>query len=162
LNGKLASDLTVYLSVLLLSVGVSWAISISATGSWTEIVDENDLAGPAGSALNSDYESAADQVSTDITETTGDADDWAVSIKRVDTNWHANLHLYAKRTSDGTGTGSISGGAAYQEITTGNLSFFGGSGNRTGIDIQQKVTGISTQLGSDNYSTTVYYTVIDI
>ncbi|MFH1313921.1 MAG: hypothetical protein ABIJ00_11950 [Candidatus Eisenbacteria bacterium] len=159
---KLNPGLAVYLSALLLVVTVSWAISISATGSWTEAVDESDLAGPPGSDLNSTFESASDQISIDITETQGDADEWLVSIKRVDTNWHANLQLYAMRTSDGSGTGSISGGTAYKEVTTGNQSFFSGSGDRAGVGIQQKITGVSIQLDSDTYSTTVYYTLIDM
>jgi len=150
------------IAVLALLGGAAWAaISISAVGSWTETVDETDLAGAPGSDLIGTYESAADQVAVDISETTGDSDTWRVDIKKVDTTWHANLHLYLKRTSDGAGSGSISGGGSYLEAGDTYAEFFSGAGNRTGIYIQLEITGISVSVPAAAYSASVYYTVID-
>lgn len=138
------------------------AISISSTGNWSETIDALDLQAGAGSDLIDTYESAADQVSIDISGTTGPTDDWRVDVKKVDTTWHSSFHLYVKRTSDGTGSGSISGGTIYQEVTGTDQSFFSGSGDRSAAYIQLKLSGVSIQIPLETYTTTVYYTVVDI
>jgi hypothetical protein len=148
--------------VLMADPRVSAVISITATGSWYEVIDENDLESGPGSDLKSTYESAVDEVVIDITGTVGDLDNWRVDVKRVDSNWHSQFHLYDKRTSEGSGTGSISGGTAYQEIGEADQSFFTGSGDRTNIAVQLKLGGMSIQVSPDVYSTDVYYTVVDI
>jgi hypothetical protein len=146
----------------LLCWGASWAaISISAVGTWSETVDETDLAGGPGSNLTSTYESAADQVSLDLSGTTGDLDIWRVDVKKTDTTWHSDLHLYLRRTSDGTGTGSISGGASYLEATDTYAEFFSGGGDRAAIHVQLKIMGVSVSVPANAYSTTIYYTVVD-
>jgi hypothetical protein len=148
----------------LLLWGASWAaISISAIGAWSETVDEADLAGAPGSNLITTYESATDQVSLDISETTAapPPDTWRVDVKKTDTTWHSDLHLYLKRTSDGTGPGTIMSGGSYQEVTDTYTSFFAGANDRTGINVQLKITGVSVNVPADAYSTTIYYTVVD-
>lgn len=150
--------LPVLLACLICSGGICWAISITATGSWPETIDSDDLQAGAGSDLISTYESAADAVTIDISATVGD---WGLDVKKIDTNWHSNLHLHVKRTSDGDGLGSISGGDAYQEVTDTDQSFFSGNDDRSSITVQLKLTGVSIQVPSDAYTTTVYYTVSD-
>jgi hypothetical protein len=165
MEGKLKIGILLPLCAILLStflsINASGAISISLVGVWSETVDASDLAGGAGSDLISTYESASNQVSIDLTGTTGDSDAWRVDIKRADTAWHGDLHLSLRRTSDGSGSGSISGGASYQEITDTYSEFFSGSGDRTGINVQLKINGVSVGVPADSYSTTVYYTVVD-
>lgn len=152
----------ILLSAILPVAGTSWAaISITAAGFWADIIDETDLVGGPGSNLIDTHESAADQVSIDITGTTGDSDAWRVDVKRLDTAWHADLHLHVQRTSGGSGSGSISGGASYQEIGDTYQSFFSGNGDRTGIDLQLKMTGVSVAVPAATYSSTVYYTIVD-
>lgn len=147
------------LSALLVCSGqICWAISIMATGSWSETIDSSDLAAGAGSDLISIYESASNAVVIDISNTAGN---WAVDIKKLDTTWHNNLHLYIKRTADGSGTGTISGGSTYQEVTDTNLGFFSGSNDRSNINIQLKLTGVTITVPPKIYNTTVYYTVYD-
>lgn len=135
------------------------AISISSTGNWSETIDALDLQAGAGSDLIDTYESTADQVSIDIIDP---INNWRVGVKKVDTTWHSSFHLYVKRTSDGTGSGSISGGTIYQEVSGTDQSFFSGSDDRSGIQIQSKLSGISVQIPPDIYTTTIYYTVVDI
>jgi hypothetical protein len=139
----------------------SAAISISAIGTWSETVSDVDLAGGPGSDLVGTYESAADQVSIDISGATGDSDTWRVDLKKTDTTWHSNLHLYLKRTSGGTGSGSISGGQSYLEATDTYAELFSGSGDRAGISVQLRITGVAVGIPADAYSTTIYYTVVD-
>jgi hypothetical protein len=137
------------------------AISITVTGSWVETIDKNNLVAGAGSNLQSTYTSVSGQVSIDISGTSGASDAWRVDVKKIDSNWNNNLHPYVMRTSDGTG-GSVSGGTSYQEVTDINTSFFSGSGDVTGINVQLRMTGASIQITPASYSTVLYYTVVDI
>ena len=140
----------------------AWAIiSITVTGDWSETINASDLQAGAGSNLISTYESVANAVSIDISGTAGISDNWRVDIKKVDSVWHNSLHLHVKRTSDGAGSGSVSGGASYQEVTDIDQSFFSGNDDRSNINIQLKLDGVSIQVPPDNHTTTIYYTVID-
>lgn len=142
--------------------GKAEAIDITAVGSWNLSITSADLVAEAGSDLKSDYESAADAISISISATAGASDYWRIDVKKVDTNWQGNLILYIKRTSNGTG-GSVSGGAAaYQEVTDSNTSFFSGSDDVNGVKAQLKLSGVSIQVPIDTYTTTVYYTIVDI
>jgi hypothetical protein len=140
--------------------GVWAAVSISVTGDWFETIDETDLAGGAGSDLVSTYESAADQVSIDIAD--APTESWRVDVRKVDTDWHGDLSLYVRRTSDGSGSGSIAGGASYQQISSTYQEFFSGSLDRSGITAQLMLDGVSAAMGCGNYLTTVYYTVVEV
>jgi len=136
-------------------------ISITLTGNWNKTIDASDLQSGAGSNLISSHESASNAAFIDIFDTTGTSDNWRVDVKKIDTSWHSSLHLDVKRTSDGTGSGAISGGSVYQEVTGTDQSFFSGSGDRSSIDVQLKVRGMSVQVSPNTYSTTIYYTVVD-
>lgn len=136
------------------------AISISGTGSWTKTITGTDLAGGAGSNLNSTYESAPDACSITISGTTGPPDVWRVDVKKVDGTWNGSLVLSAKRTSSGSG-GSVSGGQAYQQLGNTYATFFSGSGDVSGISVQLKLTGVSITIPPGTYTSTVYYTVVD-
>jgi len=146
---------------IIVKESVEAAISIEVTGDWSETtIDYTDLLAGAGSDLKNPYESAVAAVSIDILDANGN---WGVSVK-ADTDppdWHSNLHLHVKRTSEGTGSGSISGGDAYLEVTDTDQDFFSGSLSRSGINVQLMLTGVSIQVPPDVYSTTVYYTVLD-
>ena len=141
--------------------GKTEAIDITVVGSWNLSITSSDLVEGAGSDLKSDYESAADAVSISISATAGVSDAWRVDVKKVDTNWQGNLILYIKRTSNGIG-GSVSGGTAYQEVTGSDTSFFSGSDDVSGIKAQVKLNGVSVQIPIDIYTTTIYYTIVDI
>lgn len=147
------------IAVLILFTVDTLAIQISVSGSWTRTIDAADLQGLAGSDLNPVYESATNQIGIEIRQT---GTTWRVDIKKVDTNWHGNFHLFVRRTSNGVGSGSISGGTTYQEVTDVDLAFFNGSSTRNFIDIQLRLEGVSVQIPQDSYATTVYYTVTEI
>ena len=135
------------------------AQDITVTGSWSETIDGTDLQFGAGSDLVDTYESQSDQIIIDVTGAIGKS--WRVDVSKVDGNWHGNFHLYVRRTSDGTGSGSITGGTAYQEVTDTDQIFFEGSLDRPDVNVQLKLEGVSIQVPPDTYSTTVYYTVIE-
>jgi len=139
------------------------AIDISAAGGWSETIDQFDLASGAGSNLTDTYESTTGGTGIDVSGCTDDADNWRVDVRRIDDgDWHGDFVLYAKRTSSGDGGGSVSGGLSYVEITAADTELFSGSGNRTGIDVQYKLTGMSVEIAPDNYGQIVVFTVVDV
>ena len=138
------------------------AIDIGASGGWTETIDASDLISGAGNNLIDTYQSTTNATTANISNCTGDSDNWRVDVRRVDGTWHGDYTLYIKRTSDGTGTGSISGGLSYIEVNTTDAEFFSGAGNRDNIDLQYELAGMSVSASPDNYSTTVVFTVVDI
>ena len=144
-------------AVLVCSGGLCWAISISATGSWSETTGSPPPA--AGSDLPNTCESTTNAISINITATNGN---WGLTVKKINSKWHDSLHLWVKRTSDGSGSGSISGGSSYQETTDIDSDFFNGNGDRSNVNIQLKLTGVSIQVPPDTYTATVYYTVSDL
>jgi hypothetical protein len=144
---------------LALASGAAWAgINVTVTGSWIETVDENDLVGGAGSVLNSTYESPADQITVRV----GGAGQksWRIDVRKIDSGWPGSVRLFMRRTSDGRGPGTISGGTSYQEVTDTYQSFFSGSRNRSDIHVQEQITGVSADMPCGTYTTTIYYTVV--
>lgn len=138
------------------------AIDVTATGSWNRTVDASDLASGAGSDLVGIYESAVNATALTILNTTGNTDNWRTDVRRSDGTWHGNFILYIQRTSDGTGGGSISGGLSYTVIGTTDSQFFAGAGDRSSVNLQYKLTGMSVSIPPNTYSTTVVFTVVDV
>lgn len=132
--------------------------NLTLTGSWSETIDALDLQAGAGSDLIDTYESASNEISIQIVSPAN----WRVDVRKSDITWHSNFQLYVRRTSDGTGGGSISGGTTYQEVTDTDQSFFTGNKNRNSVDVQLRLTGVSIQIPPGTYTTTVYYTVVDL
>lgn len=149
---------------LLLFVTTAESIDITATGGWSETVDQFDLVSGPGSQLVDTYESAANATLIDITNTLDKHDAWRVDVRRVDGGgWFGDFTLYVKRTSDGNGQGSvISGGLSYIEITTIDSEFYSGEGALWNVDVQYQLTGMSIGVLPASYSTTIIFTVVDI
>jgi len=151
----------VFFACTLIPTLTAWAISITIFGSWTETIDVNDLIAGAGSDLQSTYASASDAITVDIGDVSPPSR-WRVDIKKVDGNWHGSFAIDARRTSDGSGSGKINAGTAYQEITDIDNVFFDGSKTRSGIGIQLRLRGVSITVPPATYTTTIYYTAVDI
>ena len=152
---RLKIGISLLIAAALISSEAVWAaVSISVTGSWFESIDATDLTGGAGSDLPSAYESAADQVSIQVVGA-GNSD-WCVDIHKVDTDWHGDLGLHVRRTSDGSGQGRISGGTSYQQVSDTHQEFFSGDHNRKNISVQLMLDGVSADLPCGDYLTTVY------
>lgn len=129
---------------------------ISASGGWTETIDVGDLVSGAGSNLTDAYVSAASATTVSLTY----AGSWRVDVKRTDSVWHADYTLFSQRTSGGSGGGTIAGGLSYQGISTTDAAFFSGTADRSGIDLQYRLTGMSVSAQPATYSTTVTFTIV--
>jgi hypothetical protein len=132
------------------------AQDISASGGWSETIDAGDLISGAGSDLTDTYVSGASATTISLAY----AGSWRVDAKRTDSVWHADYSLFGQRTSGGSGSGSVAGGLSYQGIETSDGVFFSGTGDRTGIDVQYRLTGMSVNAQPATYSTTVTFTVV--
>jgi len=158
LNPKIFKSWILILLCIIWIIPDGRAINVSVTGDWTLVIDENDLQAGPGSDLNPQYPSAADQITIDITQT---GKNWTVNIQGSVTNWYSGLSVYVRRTSDGSGSGSISGGTGWMQVTLGSQQFFTGNKRRLGINVQCGLTGMSIQVPPDIYSGTITYTVVE-
>jgi hypothetical protein len=132
---------------------------ITVTGSWTLSIGQANLTGAAGSDLTSTYASATNQATMGTSGTGGHT--WRIDVLRVDTTWHANLHLWVQRTNNGTsGGGSASGGTTFLEVTTTTQTFCTGVGDRLGFTLQFQLTGVSCAVPAASYSTSIKYTIV--
>jgi len=133
--------------------------SITVSGSWSLTIGQSNLQGGAGSDLTSTYTSATNQATLSVSGTYSHT--WRIDVTRVDTTWHANFHLWVKRTGNGTsGTGTYSGGTTYLEATTTAQTFMTGAGDRSGFTLQYQLTGVSTAIPAASYATAIRYTIV--
>jgi len=138
------------------------AISIGVTGGCNLTVASLNLIGGAGTNLKGSYESESGVTAINITGTTGNDDVWKVQVRKSGTLWPSGVMLQLRRTGEGTGAGVISGGTAYVSIGASDADFFDGSGDKAGIPVQYKISGMSLAVPPGAYSATIVYTVVDL
>jgi hypothetical protein len=148
-----------YASLLLcwLAAGAAGATDIAAQNSWSFTIDRSRLAAGAGSNLASPIDSTSTLLTIDITNTSGAA--WAVKAHRSDLTWASGTGLSVRRTSDGSGTGTINGGGAYVGLGSADQTLFSGTGDRTGVRIVLRLDGASIATAPGNYAASVVYTL---
>lgn len=144
---------------LLLSGSAALAQNIVVTGDWYLTIDATCLLGGPGSDVSPAYSSAADQINVDISRTNRN---WGIYVRRMDSIWPPDVKVGLLRTANGKGSGWISGGTSWIEVTPFDQQFFIGYKQRRNIKVQGRVTGISVRTPSDTFSTTVVYTITDI
>lgn len=152
-KGRIVRGLGLLLSLAITAPGAD----VSSIGNWTETIDANDLVAGAGSNVTSQYESITGSTTLDITNTAGGS--WRIVARRSNGTWHGSFTLSLQRTSDGSGSGSIQGGASYVQLSTLDTEIFTGTGDRSGIAIQVKLTGMSTNVSPNTYSSGVIFTI---
>jgi hypothetical protein len=149
-------------SILLINEAQSQiSISVKEKG-WSESIDGYDLESGPGSNLLPAYENTLNQISIEVTGTSNSSDSWRVDIKKTNITWNNNLVFSVKRTSDGSGNGSIDpSGSSYLDLTNIDQTFFSGSGNRNGVYIRYKFSGVSVLIPPKEYKITITYTIVD-
>jgi len=131
------------------------AATVTVTGSWSLGINATDLIAGGGSELIPSYTSTGTSIVCNIG---GINKAWRLNVHRQDVSWHASLTISVRRTG-GTG-GSLSGGTVFQTVGTTAASFFTGEGPATDIPFEYQLTGVSTSLPADTYSTTIYITLV--
>lgn len=153
-----AGALRALASLAVLAVPAVHAADIVVTGNWFQSINQAALTAGAGTDVSDPIESASGVITLDVTNTLGAS--WTVQIARTDLSWPPAVVVAARRTSDGSGGGSISGGAAYVTASSAPQQFFTGTGDRTGIRIQLRSTGLSVRnVSPGTYSTRLTYSI---
>jgi hypothetical protein len=151
------------ISIFFLSLSILYTapkVSIRVNGKWTiGNLDENDLTGGAGTDFPGTWESVPDLIDIDVIKA---QDYWQVEISKVDAPWPSQVQVWARRTTDGTGSpATITGGSTYQQVTGTDQPFFSGTGDVTAIKVQLKLEGVTVGVNMDDYTTIISYTVTD-
>jgi hypothetical protein len=140
------------------AAGSLGAINITVSGSWSAVLDVSNLQGGPGTDFLPVMESPLDVVTMDIKQ--AQRQDWQVTVRRIDGIWPSDLALSVKRTSNGKGNGTISGGTSYQSVTAVDQPFFSGYRNRTNVSLRFQLSGLSVKIPPSAYTTTIVYTVV--
>lgn len=149
------SNLWKILLTLTLS-GTIQSADITSSGDWVASISAANLASGAGSDLQAQIESVAGVTNLTITNVTGA---WSLRARRNGSQWAGAVSVYVKRTSDGSGSGAISGGGGYVELTGTDAEIFSGSGARSGISLQFKLTGLTRKVSPATYLSSIIFTV---
>lgn len=141
-------------SLVLGFAGTAAAADIDVVGHWSRTVTRTDLLAGAGTDILSPVESPAAIATLDITNTGGSS--WIVRVTWNDIDWAPGASVAVRRSGNEAG---ISGGTAFQTLSGLPQDFFCGTGDRSGIQIQFKVDGVTIRTAPQPYSLIVTYTV---
>jgi hypothetical protein len=133
------------------------ASDISAAGVWSTFLSGSDLAAGAGSDLRSPIESTPGQVALTISNTAGAS--WTVTVRNDSVLLPPGAHLSVRVASTGSGAGSVSGGGAYLALSGADQTLLSGTGDRSGVQLQFRVDGISVRNSFGNYTTNIIYSL---
>lgn len=137
------------------------AATLSSVGGWTQEINSSNLISRAGSNSTGTYLSAPAATTLEVSGCISDSDKWQISIKKVDNFWDSDrLVLFAKITDEGVGPGTINGGDSFQVVNNVDSLFITGQGNRAGITVQYRLTGMSTHTPLNTYSASVEFSIV--
>jgi hypothetical protein len=136
---------------------VAQAADIRVQGDWAVSIGAADLAGGAGSDIRSPIDSATNQTSLEVSNTGGGA--WVLRLRRSDFAWATGAELYARRTTDGSGAGSIAGGDGWVQITSIQRELCHGTGDRSNVRVQLRLSGVGVAHAPGSYGGQVIYSI---
>ncbi len=145
------------LLLLLAAPVATWSADVSSSGNWMKTIDAGDLVAGAGSDVTGQHDSSSGIATLTISNTAGAS--WRIFARRADGTWHDSFALFVRRTSDGSGSGSITGGGGYAELSTLDTELFSGSGDRANVAVQYRLTGMSKTVTPDLYGSGVIFTL---
>lgn len=137
------------------------AMDLAATGAWSTAITQADLVAGAGSNLQGSHDSGAGAIVLEVSLASGSTDAWRIDVRRTESVWDDSVHVWVRRTGSGSGDGSISDGLSWIELGATDTAFFSGQGDRSGVAVQVRISGISLSVSPDSYLCTVQYTLID-
>lgn len=130
---------------------------LTSSGDWVESINATHLVAGAGSDLQAQFESVSGVTTLTITNAPGA---WSLRVRRGGSGGHGDVTVYVKRTSSGSGSGSIAGGTAYQALTGTDEELFSGSDARSSVSLQFKLTGLSRNVSPATYLSSLIFTVL--
>ncbi|KAA6183066.1 hypothetical protein F2Q65_16650 [Thiohalocapsa marina] len=133
------------------------AADLTLLGDWSKALGTQDLSGGAGTDFPAAFESSATQATIDVTNTGGAA--WTLWVRQDQAMLPPAVGLSVRRSSDGSGQGSISGGSAYLTPDFQEQILCSGVGDRSGIGLQFRLSGISISQPPGSFGATLGYRV---
>lgn len=143
-------------ALLFLSARLAIAADLSATGTWIETVTAANLAAGAGSDLTTALQSASGVTVMNVTNAPGA---WRIKARVNPAQWNGNFTVWVKRTSGGSGSGTVSGGDSYVALGNTDTEIFTGTQDRTSISLQLRLTGLNCRIAPDTYNSAIIFTV---
>jgi hypothetical protein len=147
--------LTSYLLIVLVMMCTAYASDLTMMGGWTENVTAANLVSGAGSDL-APLESVSGNVIVNVANTAGT---WHLKARLGAGQWNNNFTIWVKRSSDGSGSGTIAGGAGYVQLTATDAEIFTGLNDRSNISLQFKLTGLTKTTLPNTYNSPIIFTV---
>ncbi|SDW37522.1 hypothetical protein SAMN05444411_101595 [Lutibacter oricola] len=152
----------IYVLLILISTSV-FSQKIKVSGNWNKTLSVTDIS-IAGNDYAPYYESKTNQTRLTVSPI---PNSWynrkytrfKVFVHKADFNWHSNLNLEVKITSNTHGNST---GKQYQEVTNYSNLFFETIGKQSNIKLQYKISGLSVTIPAETYSTEIIYTVISL
>lgn len=132
------------------------AADLTAFGQWTESLTAQNLITGAGSGLQNP-ESTAGVIALSVTNPLVT---YRVRARLSSGSWDSSVGIWIKRTSAGSGPGTISGGTSYIQLTSSDVEIFSGTLDRANVSLQCKTTGLSTAVRPGTYQSPIIFTVI--
>jgi len=149
--------ITVFGCLHVLILGKALGQDIEVSGEWTLVIDESAI---VNDDIVDTHESETGQITLNISA--GRWDSYRVSVHKTDSNWQGDLSIDVRRTSNGNGPGSLSGGTVYQQVDDTGAAFFSGIGQRSKIYCQYRIRGVGPQIPPGTYTTSIVYTVVQL
>lgn len=132
------------------------AADITVTGGWMETINASFLTAGAGSDLASQIESASGITVVTIANAPGN---WTLRARKSGSGGHPDVTIHVRRSSSGSGTGSISGGTSFVALGGSDAEIFTGTEARENISLQFKLSGISKSIPPATYLSSIIFTV---
>lgn len=153
---------TTFYLFIFLSVNLLFSQKTKVNGTWNLTLSTSNIPS-AGEDYNAYYESKSNQSRITITPKPNSKYNklympFKVFVHKEDLNWHENLNLELKLSSNKHGNSS---GTQYQTISNYSSLFFNTIGSNSNLPIQYRISGLSVTLPADNYSTEIIYTVLN-
>lgn len=145
-----------FIPVLLFIALGAEAADIAFVGNWSETIGASDLVGGAGTDIYSQITSSTSKATLDITDTGGVA--WIIGVSRSSSNLPAGVAVAVRRTTSGSGGGSISGGSFIAVGATEQI-LCSGTGDRSGVGLQLRLTGLSVEQDTGSFGATLTYRI---
>jgi hypothetical protein len=136
--------------------GAARSANLTSSGDWTTRIGVADLVAGAGSDFKSQFESVSGVTTLTISNAPGA---WSLRVHIGGGGGSSDVTVWVKRTSNGSGSGSITGGSEYMAVTGSDVELFSGSGNRSSISLQYKLTGLSRKVSPTAYLSSITFTV---
>ena len=133
------------------------AAGLTLIGNWFTSIGSGDLVMGPGTDFRPTFESGATGATMGITNTNGAP--WILYVRRETSTLPPAVSIAVRRTSNGTGNGSISGGTDYLVVTDDEQILFQGVGDRNGIGQQLRLAGISIKQGAGAHSCNLIYRI---